>query len=161
MLTGGELTKATAAAEAAVPGATAQRAETDAEGAAYEVHMTKADGSVVTVKLDASFNGHVDDRRHGLTRPLALLLAPQPAQPSAPSLPRWAGSASRSRCRLPPPIQTDELVERLVAERIRRHVTERIDRHAAAARGTRSNGDTAARCRSSRSRSPGSSRPSR
>lgn len=55
ILTGDELTKATAAAEAAVPGATAQRAETDAEGAAYEVHMTKADGSVVTVKLDSSF----------------------------------------------------------------------------------------------------------
>ena len=56
VLTGDELAKATAAAEAAVPGATVQRAETDAEGAAYEVHMTKADGSVVTVKLDASFN---------------------------------------------------------------------------------------------------------
>ena len=55
-LSGDDLTKATAAAEAAVPGATAERAETDAEGAAYEVHMTKADGSVVTVKLDASFN---------------------------------------------------------------------------------------------------------
>ena len=56
VLTGDDLTKATAAAEAAVPGATAERAETDAEGAAYEVHMAKADGSVVTVKLDASFN---------------------------------------------------------------------------------------------------------
>ncbi len=56
MLTGDDLTKATAAAETAVPGATAERAETDAEGASYEVHMTKADGSVVTVKLDASFN---------------------------------------------------------------------------------------------------------
>ncbi len=56
ILTGDELTKATAAAEAAVPGATAERAETDAEGAAYEVHVTKSDGSVVTVKLDASFN---------------------------------------------------------------------------------------------------------
>ena len=55
VLTGDELAKATAAAEAAVPGATVQRAETDAEGAAFEVHMTKADGSVVTVKLDASF----------------------------------------------------------------------------------------------------------
>jgi len=54
-LTGDDLAKATAAAEAAVPGATAQRAETDAEGATYEVHMTKADGSVVTVKLDSSF----------------------------------------------------------------------------------------------------------
>ena len=56
VLTGDDLTKATSAAEAAVPGATAQRAETDAEGAAYEVHMTKSDGSVVTVKLDSSFN---------------------------------------------------------------------------------------------------------
>ena len=44
-----------AAAEAAVPGATVIRAETDAQGAAYEVHLKKADGSEVTVKLDASF----------------------------------------------------------------------------------------------------------
>jgi len=56
VLTGDDLAKATAAAQAAVPGATAQRAETDAEGAAYEVHMTKADGSIVTVKLDSNFN---------------------------------------------------------------------------------------------------------
>jgi hypothetical protein len=56
ILTGDDLAKANAAAEAAVPGATAQRAETDAEGATYEVHMTKSDGSVVTVKLDSSFN---------------------------------------------------------------------------------------------------------
>jgi hypothetical protein len=56
LLTGDALTKAKAAAEAAVPGATAQRAETDAEGAAYEVHMTKSDGSIVTVKLDSNFN---------------------------------------------------------------------------------------------------------
>jgi hypothetical protein len=55
LLTGGALAKATAAAKAAVPGATPQRAETDAEGAAYEVHMTKADGSIVTVKLDSNF----------------------------------------------------------------------------------------------------------
>ncbi|MBV9951716.1 MAG: hypothetical protein JO291_07175 [Acidimicrobiia bacterium] len=55
LLTGTTATKAKAAAEAAVPGATAQRAETDAEGAAYEVHMTKSDGSVVTVKLDSNF----------------------------------------------------------------------------------------------------------
>ena len=64
ILTGDELTKATAAAEAAVPGATAQRAETDAEGAAYEVHMTTSDGSVITVKLDSSFN--VTDTINGM-----------------------------------------------------------------------------------------------
>jgi len=56
LLTGDDASKATAAAEAAVPGATAQRAETDAEGATYEVHMTKSDGSIVTVKLDSNFN---------------------------------------------------------------------------------------------------------
>ena len=55
-LTGDDLSKATAAAQAAVPGATIERAETDAEGAAYEVHVTKADGSEATVKLDAGFN---------------------------------------------------------------------------------------------------------
>ena len=55
LLTGDDLTKATAAAEAAVPGGTVQRAETDAEGAAFEVHVAKSDGSQVTMKLDASF----------------------------------------------------------------------------------------------------------
>ena len=55
LLTGDTKTKAVAAAQAAVPGATVERAETDAEGAVYEVHMTKSDGSEVTVKLDASF----------------------------------------------------------------------------------------------------------
>jgi uncharacterized membrane protein YkoI len=54
-LSGDEATKATAAAQAAVPGATVDRAETDADGAAYEVHMTKADGSEITVKLDSNF----------------------------------------------------------------------------------------------------------
>jgi hypothetical protein len=55
-LTGDDLTKATAAAQAAVPGATIERVETDAEGATYEAHVTKSDGSEATVKLDASFN---------------------------------------------------------------------------------------------------------
>lgn len=35
----------------AVPGGTVYRIETDAGDGAYEVHMTKADGSVVTVKF--------------------------------------------------------------------------------------------------------------
>ena len=56
VLTGDDLAKVKAAAEAAVPGATVQRAETDADGDEYEAHMTKADGSIVTVKLDSSFN---------------------------------------------------------------------------------------------------------
>src|SRR5262245_11286528 len=41
-----------AAALKAVPGGTVYRIETDAGDAAYEVHMTKADGSQVTVKFD-------------------------------------------------------------------------------------------------------------
>ena len=72
-LTGDDLTKATAAAQAAVPGATVDRAETDADGAAFEVHMTKADGTRVTVELDANFaatateadQGHGGGRGHG------------------------------------------------------------------------------------------------
>lgn len=48
--------KLTAAAEAQVSGATVIRVETDGDGAAYEVHMKKADGSVVTVKFDSSYN---------------------------------------------------------------------------------------------------------
>src|SRR4051794_18055126 len=39
-------------AEAKVPGGTVYRVETDAGDAAYEAHMTKADGTPVTVKFD-------------------------------------------------------------------------------------------------------------
>jgi uncharacterized membrane protein YkoI len=42
----------TAAALKAVPGATIIRVETDAGDAAYEVHLTKADGTLTTVKFD-------------------------------------------------------------------------------------------------------------
>jgi len=56
LLTGSDLASATAAATAAEPGATVLRAETDSSGdATYEVHMTKADGSTVTVELNSSF----------------------------------------------------------------------------------------------------------
>jgi hypothetical protein len=41
-----------AAALKAVPGGTVYRIETDAGDGVYEVHMTKADGSLVTVKFD-------------------------------------------------------------------------------------------------------------
>ncbi|MEO8518359.1 MAG: hypothetical protein ABI438_04210 [Dermatophilaceae bacterium] len=54
-LTGSDLASAKAAALKAVPGGTVFRAETDADGAAYEAHLTKADGTHVTVKLDKSF----------------------------------------------------------------------------------------------------------
>jgi hypothetical protein len=55
VLTGDDATKATNAAKAAVPGATVLRVETDAEGAAYEAHMKKSDGSFATIKLDSNF----------------------------------------------------------------------------------------------------------
>jgi peptidase YpeB-like protein len=47
--------KAKAAALAAVPGGSVERVENDAEGAVYEAHMVKSDGTHVTVKMDASF----------------------------------------------------------------------------------------------------------
>ena len=51
-VTGANATTLRAAALKAVPGGTVVRIETDAGDAAYEVHMTKSDGSVVTVKFD-------------------------------------------------------------------------------------------------------------
>jgi hypothetical protein len=55
LLTGTTADKARAAALAAVPGATIERVENDAEGAVYEAHMVKSDGTHVTVKMDANF----------------------------------------------------------------------------------------------------------
>jgi hypothetical protein len=55
LLTGDTAEKVKAAALAAVDGGTIERVETDAEGSPYEAHMTKADGSRVTVKVDSSF----------------------------------------------------------------------------------------------------------
>ena len=75
-LTGDDLTKATAAA------ATVVRAETDADGAAFEVHITMADGSRATVELNSDFTvkaistdqsggrGH-GGRGHGAAAPAA------------------------------------------------------------------------------------------
>jgi hypothetical protein len=54
-LTGADAAKVRAAALKAVPGGTVDRVETDADGATYEAHMTKADGTRVTVKLDKTF----------------------------------------------------------------------------------------------------------
>jgi hypothetical protein len=68
LLTGDTADKVKAAAVAAVPGGTVDRAETDAEGSPYEAHMTKADGSHVTVKVDSSFkvtNVETDAHDHG------------------------------------------------------------------------------------------------
>lgn len=53
-LSGSDLAKATAAAQAAVPGATVLRAEKDPSGS-IEVHVKKSDGTVVRVTLNANF----------------------------------------------------------------------------------------------------------
>ncbi|HMI99608.1 MAG TPA: hypothetical protein VK488_07240 [Gaiellaceae bacterium] len=56
-LTGNALAQVRAAALAKVSGGTIDRVETDADGnAAYEAHMTKADGSRVTVYVNKSFD---------------------------------------------------------------------------------------------------------
>jgi len=65
LLTGDTAAKAKAAALAAVPGGTIERVETDAEGAKYEAHMVKSDGSHVTVKMDASFKVTGIETGHG------------------------------------------------------------------------------------------------
>jgi uncharacterized membrane protein YkoI len=57
LLTGDTASKVEAAAVAKVPNGTVVRVETDADGhAAYEVHMTKADGTPVTVYVDEDFD---------------------------------------------------------------------------------------------------------
>ena len=56
LLTDGTASKVKAAALAAVPGGTVIRLETDSAGSPYEAHVQKSDGSIVTVKIDNSFN---------------------------------------------------------------------------------------------------------
>lgn len=56
LLTGTTATNVKAAAEAAVPGGTVKRVENDAEAnAPYEAHVVKADGTCVTVYVNADF----------------------------------------------------------------------------------------------------------
>ena len=56
LLTGDTASKVEAAAKAKVPNGTIVRVETDADGnAAYEAHMTKADGTPVTVYVNEQF----------------------------------------------------------------------------------------------------------
>ncbi|SDP45940.1 hypothetical protein SAMN04487914_11226 [Arthrobacter sp. ok909] len=55
VLTGDTATKVEAAVKAAQPDATIERIETDADGATYEAHIAKADGTRATVLLDSNF----------------------------------------------------------------------------------------------------------
>jgi len=52
LVTGDNVSALKAAALKAVPGGTIVRVETDAGDGAFEAHMTKADGSLATVKFD-------------------------------------------------------------------------------------------------------------
>lgn len=54
LLTGDVAAKVTAAAKAREPNATIQRVETDSDGV-YEAHMVRADGTLVTVKVDKTY----------------------------------------------------------------------------------------------------------
>jgi len=54
LLTGDTAAKVTAAAKAKEPTATIERVETDSDGV-YEAHMVRADGTHITVQVDASF----------------------------------------------------------------------------------------------------------
>jgi hypothetical protein len=54
-LSGDTAASVEAAVAAAYPDATIERVETDAEGSAYEAHITLGNGSKTTIKLDASF----------------------------------------------------------------------------------------------------------
>ena len=57
LLTGDTAQKVKDSALKAVPGGTIQRVETEVDGnGIYEAHMTKADGTRVTVFFDANFN---------------------------------------------------------------------------------------------------------
>jgi hypothetical protein len=56
LLTGETASKVQAAAVAKEPNATVSRVETDADGhAAYEVHMVRSDGTLVTVYVNTQF----------------------------------------------------------------------------------------------------------
>lgn len=55
-LSSGVASQLKAKALKAVPGGTVSRVETDAGDAAYEAHMTKSDGTPVTVKFDRDLN---------------------------------------------------------------------------------------------------------
>ena len=65
LLTGTTADKVKATALAAVPGGTIIRVETDSAGSPYEAHVTKSDGSQVTVKIDADFKVTTIDQGFG------------------------------------------------------------------------------------------------
>jgi hypothetical protein len=83
---------ATLKAEAlkAVPGGTVFRVETDAGDGAYEAHMTKADGTLVTVKFDKNLAVIKVEQGMGQGDPR---LSGMPAAPAGSGMPGGPGSA--------------------------------------------------------------------
>ncbi len=77
LLTGETASKVEAAAKAKEPNATVSRVETDADGhAAYEVHMIRSDGTLVTVYVDNQFK--VVGEETGRSAPAGQPAAGQP-----------------------------------------------------------------------------------
>lgn len=79
-----------AAALRAVPGGTVYRIETDAGDGVYEVHMKKADGSLVTVKFDKKLKVTKVEKGMGAGDPGSMghgAGAPGPAGQGAPGSP--------------------------------------------------------------------------
>ena len=75
--TGDTATKVRELALAKVPGGTIVRVETDADGnAAYEAHMTKSDGTPVTVYVNKQFE--VVGEQTGMPAPAGRPAAGQP-----------------------------------------------------------------------------------
>jgi uncharacterized membrane protein YkoI len=66
LLTGSAAQKVEDAVLAEYPGATFVRVETDSDGV-YEAHITKADGTPLTVELDASFAITGEEQMGGTT----------------------------------------------------------------------------------------------
>jgi len=87
LLTGTQLQQATAAATTAVPGATVIRAETNSSGDyPYEVHLSKSDGTDVTVELDTNFRV--------ITTISGFGAGPAGSQPPSGSAPSGSSSSS-------------------------------------------------------------------
>jgi len=91
IVTGAKADTLTAAAKAKVAGASVIRVETDADGAAYEVHMKKADGSLTTVlfnsdlsvkSVEQGMGGGPKGAPHGQA-PAGAPVAPNGAGPSS------------------------------------------------------------------------------
>ena len=95
-VSGSTLTTLKAKALEAVPGGTVVRVETDAGDGAYEAHMTKADGTVVTVKFDKNLS--VIEVQDGMGTGDPQLAPPTGSAPDGSS----SGSSSAAPSASPP-----------------------------------------------------------